>query len=94
MGFKRVKYDDNFFPASILLKSPPAASWPGTMINPQWLELPMSQTNFYVPKDVRAIDVRLCKCKKLWTNTYIDKLFLQTKNQSTESTGESIVSIT
>ena len=29
------------------------------MINPQWLELPMSQTNFHGPKDVRAIEVRL-----------------------------------
>ena len=36
------------------------ASWPGTMINPQWLELPMmSRTNFYGLQDVRAIDVRL-----------------------------------
>ena len=34
-------------------------SWPGTMINPQWLELPMSRTIFYGPKDVRAIEVRL-----------------------------------
>ena len=29
------------------------------MINPQWLELPMSLTIFYGPKDVRAIEVRL-----------------------------------
>ena len=29
------------------------------MINPLWLELPMSQTNFLGPKDVRAIEVRL-----------------------------------
>ena len=29
------------------------------MINPQWLELPMSQTNFHGPKDVWAIEVRL-----------------------------------
>ena len=35
------------------------ASWPGTMINPQWLEVPMSRTIFYGPKDVRAIEVRL-----------------------------------
>ena len=35
------------------------ASWPGTMINPHWLELPMSQTVFYGPKVVRAIEVRL-----------------------------------
>ena len=28
------------------------------MINPQWLELPMSRTIFYGPKDVRAIDIR------------------------------------
>ena len=29
------------------------------MINPQWLELSMSRTIFYGPKDVRAIEVRL-----------------------------------
>ena len=27
--------------------------------NPQWLELPMSLTNFHGPKDVRALEVRL-----------------------------------
>ena len=35
------------------------ASWTGGMINPQWLELPMSRTNFHGPKDVRAIEIRL-----------------------------------
>ena len=29
------------------------------MIKPQWLELPVSRTIFYGPKDVRAIEVRL-----------------------------------
>ena len=29
------------------------------MINPEWLELPMSRTIFYGPKDVRAIEIRL-----------------------------------
>ena len=29
------------------------------MINPPWLELPMSRTIFYGPKDVRAMEVRL-----------------------------------
>ena len=29
------------------------------MINPQWLELPTSRTNFHGPKDVRATEVRL-----------------------------------
>ena len=29
------------------------------MINPQWLELPMSRTNFHGSKDIRAIEVRL-----------------------------------
>ena len=29
------------------------------MINPQWLELPMSRKNFHGPKDVNAIEVRL-----------------------------------
>ena len=29
----------------------PFAAWPGAMINPQWLELPMSRINFDGPKD-------------------------------------------
>ena len=29
------------------------------MINLQWLELPISRTNFNGPKDVRAIEVQL-----------------------------------
>ena len=29
------------------------------MINPQWHELPVSQTIFYGPKEFRAIEVRL-----------------------------------
>ena len=35
------------------------AFWTCAVINPQWLELPMSRTNFYGPEDVRAIEVRL-----------------------------------
>ena len=35
------------------------ASRTGAMINPHWLEPPMSRTIFYGPKDVRAIEVRL-----------------------------------
>ena len=33
------------------------ASVPGAMINIHWLELPMSRTNFYGPKDIPAIEV-------------------------------------
>ena len=33
----------------------PFASWPCAIINPQWLELPMSRTNFHGPKDVREL---------------------------------------
>ena len=40
----------------------PFASWPGAMINPQWLELPMSRTNLHGPKDVRDTEVRLYAC--------------------------------
>ena len=29
------------------------------MINPRWLEVPLSRTIFYGPNDVRAIEVRL-----------------------------------
>ena len=38
------------------------------MINPQWLELPMSRTIFYGPKDVRAIEVRLYSERRAWAN--------------------------
>ena len=30
-----------------------------TLINPHWLELPLSRTNFHGPKGVRVIEVRL-----------------------------------
>ena len=33
------------------------------MINPQWPELTVSTTKFYVPEDVRAIEVRLYKLR-------------------------------
>ena len=35
------------------------ATGPGAIINPHWLELLLSQTNFHGPKSVRAIEVRL-----------------------------------
>ena len=41
------------------------ASWTGAIINPQWLGLPMSRTNFHGPKDVRAIEVRVYMTKDL-----------------------------
>ena len=34
------------------------------MINPHWLELPMSRVNFHGPKDAQAIEVRLYKLFK------------------------------
>ena len=40
-------------------KLSPFASWPGAMINPHWLELSMSWTNFHGPKEVRGIEVWL-----------------------------------
>ena len=40
-------------------KLSPLASWSGTMINRQWLELLMSRTIFHGSKDVRAIEVWL-----------------------------------
>ena len=33
--------------------------WPGVIINPQWLEVPMSRINLDGPKLFRAIEVRL-----------------------------------
>ena len=44
------------------------------MINPQWLELPMSRTNFHGPNDVRAIEVRLYTDLRI---TLFDKLQLK-----------------
>ena len=32
------------------------AFWPGTIINAQWLEQPMSRIIFYGPRDDRAIE--------------------------------------
>ena len=40
-------------------KLSPFASWPGTMINSQWLKLSISGTNSHGPKDVRATEVWL-----------------------------------
>ena len=40
-------------------KSSPFVSRPGTMINPRWLELPISWTNFHGPKGVRGTEVVL-----------------------------------
>ena len=34
---------------------PPFDSWPGAMIHPQWLEVPMYRTNFCGPKDVELL---------------------------------------
>ena len=39
-------------------KLSPFASWPGIMINPQWLEL-LSKTKFHSPKDVLPIAIQL-----------------------------------
>ena len=36
------------------------ASWHGTILNPQWLKLPISQINFHGPKDVQAIEFFFC----------------------------------
>ena len=62
----------------------PFASWHGAMINPQWLELPISWRNFYRPKDVRAIEVRLycgyfsyfCTKHRLWVLISIHSILM------------------
>ena len=43
------------------------------MINPQWLELPLSKTHFHGPKDVRAIEVLLHgnKISQTYRKTFI-----------------------
>ena len=68
------------------------ASWPGAMINPQWLELPMSRTNFYGPKDIRAVEVRLyvqdIPCWSYATDTV--HLLCEPPHQKTFATSENI----
>ena len=49
----------NISPCKENQRDPYYASWPGAIINPQWLELPLSWTNFHGPKGDRAIEVRL-----------------------------------
>ena len=49
------------------------ASLPDTVINPQWLELPMSRTVYHVPKDVRAIEVRLYFCQLLTLMPFLNQ---------------------
>ena len=44
---------------SKLKRWPYNASWPGSIFNPQWLELPPSRTNFHSPIVVQPIKVRL-----------------------------------
>ena len=41
------------------------------MINPQWLELPMSRKNFHGPKDVRAIEVQLYFIAHIAKNAFV-----------------------
>ena len=70
------------------------------MINPQWLELPISRTNFHGPKAVRAIEVRqyistVDKCLKQnqeiatkWPKSAVTRNFgkdWQLKNQEDKS---------
>ena len=68
--------DRKYFP-----KLSPFASWPGAMIYPQWLEQPISRTNFLSPKDVRDIEVRLY-------NGHTNKEELQLKNHPGQSGGK------
>ena len=42
--------DEKDFP-----KSSPFALWPSSMINSQWLKLPISQTSFHSPKGIWAL---------------------------------------
>ena len=47
-------------------KLSPFTFWPGAMVKCQWLEIPVSRTNFHGPKDVRAIEVRLYMLECRW----------------------------
>ena len=49
------------------------------MINPQWLEPPVSRMNFHGPKDVRAIEVRLYTVEWGSLNPLIPKVNKRTK---------------
>ena len=54
------------------------ASWYGMKSNPPWLELPLSWTNFYGPKGVWAVKVRLYTGLRVWKGQILfafNKLF-------------------
>ena len=47
-------------------KLEPFASWPGAMINPQWLKLSMFRRNFHGPWDVGPIGLTVYACPYNW----------------------------
>ena len=47
-----------------------SASWPGAMINPQWLELPISRINFMVPKMFQPFRFYCSLAQNRWTHVY------------------------
>ena len=59
-------------------REPHYASWPGAVINPHWLELPLSRTNLNGPKGVRAIEVRLYTCTVITLPFIIQRTLLIT----------------
>ena len=49
------EYTQLTFMLKKLKRYPYYASWPGAIINPHWLELPLSRTNFHGPKGVESL---------------------------------------
>ena len=48
-----------FIASQKTLNYPWLPSWPCTIVNPQWLELPMFETSFRGSKDFQTIEVQL-----------------------------------
>ena len=64
----------NISPCKEKQRDPYYASWPGAIINPQWLELPLSRTNFMVPNVFEPLKFDCtCMCIKGSHYNRIDK---------------------
>ena len=61
------------------------------MINPQWLQLPISGTNFHGPKEVQAIEVRLYEEKIMKLKGISEQYFTVNKYTGTPLLSSSVV---
>ena len=67
------EYTQLTFMLKKLKRYPYYASWPGAIINPHWLELPLSRTNFHGPKGVESLKFY---CLYILPHTCLHKIVL------------------